>query len=461
MIRSSLFAAFLLAQALPSIAKEAAAPPVIASTGPGNRTILAPAYPPDAIVTVTADRPDWTYLPGQPVRFKIKVAAEPYPPEGVSVKYRIGPEMLDAELKAAVVPADGLSLEGGTMNEPGFLRCSLMADVAGKAVKGLATAGFAPESIQPTQTEPADFDAFWDAQRAELANVPPEPILTPLPDRSTPKVEVFQLSIQNIGGWKGYSRIFGILAIPRGDGPFPAMLAVPGAGVRPYSGQISLAEKGVITLEIGIHGIPVNLDRDVYEQLARGALADYNSFNLEDRTRYYYRRVYLGCLRANDHLASHPKWDRKNLLVMGGSQGGQLSIVTAALDSRVTGLAANYPAYCDVTGYIHGRAGGWPGFFKPNKNEPVVDQKTDPRLVTTTYYDALNFARRLKVPGFYSWGYNDEVCPPTSMFAAYNIITAPRQLLIAPQQGHSTVASQNSRINAWVAEQLGLNQPTP
>ena len=180
-------------------------------------------------------------------------------------------------------------------------------------------------------------------------------------------MEVFHLSIQNVGGWKGPSRMFGILAVPRGEGPFPAMLAVPGAGVRPYGGEIALAKKGVITLQIGIHGIPVNLDPDVYEQLARGALAEYDSYNLDDRSRYYYRRVYLGCLRAVDFLASHPKWDKKNLLVMGGSQGGQLSIVTAALDPSVTALAANYPAYCDVTGYLHDRAGGWPGFFKPDR----------------------------------------------------------------------------------------------
>lgn len=436
-------------------AKEPASLP-LTFTGPGDRTILPAEYPPGMVVTVTADHPDWTYQPGEAVLFKIKVAADPYPAEGVSVKYRIGPEMLDAELKAAVVPADGLTLQGGTLKEPGFLRCSVMADVNGKPAKGLATAGFAPEAIKPTQTEPADFDAFWAAQKADLAKIPAEPVLTPLPERSTPEVEVFHFGIQNVGGWKGPSRIFGILAVPRGEGPFPAVLAVPGAGVRPYGGQIALAKKGVITLEIGIHGIPVNLDPDVYEQLARGALGEYNSYNLDDRSRYYYRRVYLGCLRANDYLTSLPKWDKKNLLVMGGSQGGQLSIVTAALDSRVTALAANYPAYCDVTGYLHGRAGGWPGFFKPINGVVQSIPATDARLVTTTYYDALNFARRLKVPGFYSWGYNDETCPTTSTFAAYNIIPAPKQLLIALQQGHSTVPAQNERVNAWVAERLGV-----
>ena len=173
---------------------------------------------------------------------------------------------------------------------------------------------------------------------------------------------------------------------------------------------------------------------------------------------YYYRRVYLGCLRANDYLVSHPKWDGKNLVVMGGSQGGQLSIVTAALDSRVTALAADYPAYSDVTGYLSGRAGGWPGMFRPGRDGKLVTLRDDdPRLATTRLYDAVNFARRIKVPGHYWWGYNDETCPPTSTFAAYNVITAPKELVIAPQQGHQSVPEQGRTTSAWVLARVKAN----
>jgi cephalosporin-C deacetylase-like acetyl esterase len=80
-------------------------------------------------------------------------------------------------------------------------------------------------------------------------------------------------------------------------------------------------------------------------------LSGYLNFGLDHRDRYYYRRVYLGCVRANDFLTAHAKWDGANLAVTGGSQGGALSIVTAALDPRVKGLAAYYPALSDVTGY--------------------------------------------------------------------------------------------------------------
>src|SRR5690606_26072145 len=101
-----------------------------------------------------------------------------------------------------------------------------------------------------------------------------------------------------------------------------------------------LAEKGVITLQIGIHGIPVTDEAKLYTSLSAGALKGYPFFNLDDRDQYYYKRVYLGCVRAVDYLFSLPEFDGGNLAVWGGSQGGALSIITASLDDRVKGLVS-------------------------------------------------------------------------------------------------------------------------
>lgn len=441
-----------------SVARESLAPAAVPPLPP---TILPAVVAADAPITVTPDRADWTYPLGAPASFRIAVAADPYPADGVPIRYRLGPEMIEGAEKDAVVPAGGLVLPVSAPADPGFVRCIVTATLNGKSVRALATVGFAPETLVPTQTEPSDFDAFWADQKAALAKVPPDYQLTPAPELSTPGVEVSYLSFQNVGGWAGPSRFYGVLCVPRGPGPFPAVLNVPGAGVRPYKGLVGLAEKGVITLQVGVNGIPVNLPPELYDSLGRGALSDYARINLDDRSRYYFRRIYLGCLRANDYLVSHPKWDGKNLLVRGGSQGGQLSIVTASLDPRVTALAASFPAYSDTTGYLYGRAGGWPGLFRPNANNTPGDAPIEAKVVTTAYYDTVNFARRLKVPGFYAWGYNDEVCPPTSTFCAYNVITAPKQLLIALERGHSTSPEQDEKVGAWVLERLGITPAQP
>lgn len=415
---------------------------------------LHAAEPTGVNLRVTPEHADWKYEPGEPVKFLVQLAGGPVPAQGVPIKYRVGQEAMPAEEKSAVVPAAGLTIVAGTLPAPGFLRCVVTAEVGGKALRALATAGFAPEKIEPTQTEPQDFAAFWAAAKAELAQVPLDARMTHLPDQGTAAIDVYHVSFQNVGVAgatfpSARTRIYGILCVPKGPGPFPALLRLPGATVRAYTGVRDLAAKGIITLEIGIHGIPVNLGPEVYAQLVSGVLASYPTYHLDDPRACYYRRVYLGCVRANDFLCSLEKWDRQTLIASGHSQGGQLTVATAVLDPRVNAVAVTFPAYCDVTGYLHGRAGGWPHMFR----EAANGHRTPAKIATTGYYDTVNFARRLRVPGFYTWGFNDETCPPTSMFAAYNAIRAPKSLFLAPEAGHAATREQLARVSDWIVAQ--------
>jgi cephalosporin-C deacetylase-like acetyl esterase len=404
-------------------------------------------------VTVTPDHPGWIYQPGEAVRFRVDVVRDGHQVAGASVKYSVGPEMLPAATETtAVVGTTPLMIEGGTMKEPGFLRLAATAEIEGRTYRGVGTAGFAPDRIQPTQVDPPDFDAFWDAERKRLAALPLDAKWTPLPDYGTADADCSQINLQNVGVTGGTSRLYGVLCRPRAAGKYPALLSVPGAGVRPYRGLAQMAGRGLITFQIGIHGIPVIQPQEVYDSLGRGGLSGYPTFGLDARERYYYRRVYTGTLRANDFLTSLPQWDGKNLGVTGGSQGGALAIVTAGLDRRVTRLAAYYPALSDVTGYLHARAGGWPHMFRATDGPNVHREET--KIATTRYYDVVNFARRVTAPGLYSWGFNDETCPPTSMYAAYNVITAPKRLMLAYDTGHRSTQEQVDDVDDWLAGEL-------
>lgn len=401
-------------------------------------------------VVVGADHDNWTYKTGEKVIFNIMVLRNGNAVRDVSVSYKIGPEKMEPVIaKENVALKQGtLTVNGGTMKTPGFLRCEVVATVDGKEYRGLATAGFDPLSIKPTIKDPADFVQFWEQAKKDNAAIPIDARMTLLPDRCTEKVNVYHVNLQN---YRLGSRFYGILCVPKAEGKYPALLRVPGAGVRPYNGDVATAEKGIITFEVGIHGVPVTMETPLYRALGAGALYRYFTFNLDDKHRYYYKRVYLGCVRANDFIFSLPQFDGSNLAVTGGSQGGALSIVTAALDPRVKYLAAFYPALCDMTGYLHDRAGGWPHIF--DKNNAAVNN-TEAKLETCSYYDVVNFARQLKIPGLYSWGFNDEVCPPTSMYAAYNLITAPKELYLALETGHWTYPEQDDKADAWLLEKL-------
>jgi cephalosporin-C deacetylase len=409
-------------------------------------------------VRIAPDHRDWTYRLGEPVKFRIMVTADNTPVDHATVTWSVGPEMMPAEKKTALVPLDGLVVDGGTLHTGGFIRCKASVEFAGRTYQGTATAAFAPETIRPFQTEPADFDAFWQQGRDALAKIPLEARLTLLPEACTDKVNVYHVNFRTLGqGWNPTPpRIYGILCEPKAPGKYPAVLKVPGAGVRPYAGDPDLAARGVIVLEIGIHGIPVNLPQSVYDAMYGGALHSYWVNQLDNRDAYYYRRVYLGCVRSNDFLTSREGWNGKDLLVMGASQGGQLSLVTAALDPRVTALSVTHPALCDVVAPLHGRAGGWPHPFKPADDGTPSVHATPAKIATSAYYDSVNFARRVKAPGFYIWGFNDETCPPTSTFAAYNVITAPKTLALQPEQAHTYPAEQWEAINRWVVRILNL-----
>ena len=409
-------------------------------------TLNASSQPATSLIKVIVgcDHSDWTYKVNEKAAFTVQVLKYGTPLANVTIDYEAGPEMFPDIKKEGVVLKNGRIELSGTMKVPGFYRIRAWAVVEGRRYEGLATAAFEPEKIQPTVNDPADFDRFWSDAIAEARKMDLDPKMTLIPDRCTSEADVYHISFRNDAP---ASRIYGILAVPKKSGKYPAILRVPGAGIRPYAGDPRTAGMGFITLEIGIHGIPVNLDPQVYLDLNGGALFSYNTVKMNDRNTHYYKRVYLGCVRAVDFIYSLPEFNGSAVAVTGGSQGGALSIVTAGLDKRIKYLAAIYPALCDHTGYLSKRAGGWPHYYRGTEPKPG-------EIETLAYFDVVNFARRISMPGYYTWGYNDLTCPPTSMHSAYNVISAPKDLFIYQETGHWTFPEQTEALYNWLINKL-------
>ena len=396
-------------------------------------------------IKVSPNHESWNYKVGEEVTFKIQVLEDQKLLPMSLVTITIGPEKLPPIVKLEKELIGGeMEIDAGTMQTPGFLRCIVSFTKNDKEYRNLATAAFEPFEIKPTTEKPDDFEDFWENAKAEASKVPMDARLTRLEESSTPTVDVYEVNLQS---YLPGNRLFGILCVPKKEGTYPAVLKLPGAGVRSYDGEIKMAEKGIITFEIGIHGIPQNLDKEVYYDLAFGALRNYYFQNLDNRDTYYYKKVYLGCIRAIDFIYSLDKFNGTQLATYGGSQGGALSLVTAALDSRVKYMVCLFPAMSDLTGYLHGRAGGWPHLF--NK-ENAKFNLTENKIENSKYYDLVNFTSFIKIPGLYSWGYNDEVCPPTSVFSAYNKIKAPKELKIFKSSGHWENKAQRELLEKWL-----------
>lgn len=394
------------------------------------------------VVTVTPNHQDWNYRVGETARFVVNVRKSGTLLNDVKVSYEAGPVMYP-QVRKDVTLKDGTMNWSGSMSVPGFYRLKVVAHVDGRDYEGLCTAAFSPEQLRPYAQEPADFDAFWQRTLAEARNTPLCPTKVLLPERCTQDANVYEVSYDN--QWKG-NRMYGILTVPVKPGKYPALLRVPGAGVRPYGGDTYTAPGKCIVLEIGVHGVPVTMEQKVYDALANGALANYWDTHVEDRDRNAYKRIVTGAVRAVDMIASLDEWDGKTLGVAGSSQGGFLSLAVAALDKRVTFLAPVHDAMCDYEAELYGVAGGWPHYFYHNGKPGLKDKSPQSigrldalekaRVEGARYYDGVNFARRITVPGWYSFGYNDEVVPPTSAYSVYNIIQAPKTLSVYQMTGH-------------------------
>ena len=400
-------------------------------------------------VTVTPNHADWCYNCGEKPVFEVSVTdCSNAPIKDAKIYYEISEDFLAPLEKGDLVLKKGThKLSGHTMTKPGFLRCRVWATVDGKKYDECATAAFEKEKIVPKTVMPDDFDAFWQKEIAKNAKIDMLPQLDLVPEKCTPKVTVYSASFQSFQ--KG-SRIYGTLCVPANyDGKCPAILIVPGAGCRSRAGYYTEAEKGFVTFEIGIHGIPtVMKDERIYETLKNGSLLNYHSANVDDKDNYYYKRVFVGCARAIDFLASLDFVDGNRIGVMGGSQGGALTITTAYLNPKVKCGAAFYPAMCDLTGYLYDQGNAWPYLFK---NKALA---TKERLETVKYYDVVNFARGVEQPMWVSYGYNDLVVCPTSIQGAINSMPKKPVLMIVPQSRHWTYPEQDSARSNWMMDKL-------
>lgn len=394
----------------------------------GSLSISAQIRGTNIVVSVTPDHQDWNYKVGEKASFVVNVRKSGTLLNQVKVDYEAGPVMYPNSKKTLILK-DGTMKWSGEMKAPGFYRLKVVAHVDGKDYEGLCTAAFSPEKIKPFAQEPKDFDDFWKKTLDEARQIDLNPTKVLLPERCTKDVNVYEISYHN-NRWG--SKMYGVLSVPVKPGKYPALLRVPGAGVRPYSGDTYTATGKCIVLEIGIHGVPVTMEQKVYDDLANAALNGYWDTNLENPDRNAYKRVVTGAVRGVDMIASLDEWDGKTVGVTGSSQGGFLSLAVAALDKRVTFLAAVHDAMCDYEAELHGVAGGWPHYFYHAKMNAI----TKARLEGARYYDGVNFARRITVPGWYSFGYNDEVVPPTSAYGLYNTIKAPKILSLYQMTGH-------------------------
>jgi len=406
-------------------------------------------YRSDYLWTTVPNHADWLYKTGE--KAKVDVGFYLYGmPLDIEVSYEIGPDMMPATSSGKIKLKNGrATIDMGTMKQAGFLDLRLTAQHENKKYQHHVKVGFSPEKLKPYTKNPSDFDAFWKTNIDEARKTPINVTCKRVDKYSTDETDCYLLKIKTD---KRHS-IYGYLTRPKKEGKYPVVLCPPGAGIKTIKEpmrNLYYAKNGFIRLEMEIHGLNPEMTDEQFREIT--AAFDYeNGYltnGLDNRDNYYMKHVYTACVRAIDYLTSLPDWDGKNVFVQGGSQGGALSLITAGLDPRVTACVANHPALSDMAGYLDNRAGGYPHFNRTNA------MLTPQKVETMAYFDVVNFARRITCPVYLTWGYNDNVCPPTTSYIVWNLITAPKESLITPVNEHWTSETTNYKQMLWLKEHL-------
>jgi cephalosporin-C deacetylase len=288
----------------------------------------------------------------------------------------------------------------------------------------------------PQRDEPPDFDAFWEKGLVQARAVPCTPIYAPY-SSSLATIEVFDVTYPGYGGQP--IKAWLILPLKRA-GRIPCVLEFIGYGggrgfpidwltwsafgyahfIMDTRGQGSSWLKGDTP---DVEDLPSN--PQIPGVMTRGVLSP---------DTYYYRRLFIDGVRAVEAVRSHPAIDPSRVVVTGVSQGGGITLAVAGLVPDITAALPDVPFLC------HYRTA-----TEITDRDPYHEiaafcrihrDKIDTVFSTLSYFDGVNFAARAKAPALFSTALMDDICPPRTVFAAYNHYGGEKEIQVYQYNQH-------------------------
>lgn len=309
------------------------------------------------------------------------------------------------------------------------------------------------EDYLPERNEPDDFDTFWQDTLTEARSHDIAVNFVPY-DAGLTAQDVYDVTFAGFGG----QPIRAWMLIPKHrSGPVPCVVEYLGyGGGRGFPTAYTLiSSAGFAHLIMDTRGQGSAWQRGDTPDAGANGEPQFPGFltrGLSSPNEHYYRRVFTDAVRAVEAARSHPDVDGR-IVVSGGSQGGGISLAAAGLVDDITAVWADQPFLCHYE-----RAATITDAAPYSELARYLAQHADQverSFATLSYLDGVNFAARANAPAHFSVGLMDAVCPPSTVYAAYNHYAAEKAIRVYTFNGHDGGGSHGVREKiAWLHQQL-------
>jgi len=290
-------------------------------------------------------------------------------------------------------------------------------------------------AYQGTNPRPPDHDAFWDRALEEMRGVDPRLEIRPAAFR-TPAAECFDLYFTGVRGARIHAKY---LRPWSADAPHPAVVRFHGyqGWAGDWRQHLDMASSGFSVFAMDCRGQGGESEdvggvrgQTVGGQITRGIAGG--------ASELLFRQIFLDAAQLAGIALAQPEVDPDRVASEGGSQGGALALVCAALEPRIRRVFSVHPFLCDyrrvwdldLAANAYEDIRGWLRRFDP-RHEHI-----DEFFTTLGYIDVQFLTPRIRGEVLMATGLMDTICPPSTQFAAYNRITAPKRMDIYPDYAH-------------------------